>query len=110
LISELRLDPKDVFGKLDIIASQVNTMIKKLAPPGLKNEWAISFKKNSIAIGSARDGWAFTVEILVQKGLKPEDVFQDMESLYGERPDIYSFKSATDPLQQGQYSLVETNP
>ncbi len=76
MISELRLEPKDVFGKLDIIASQVNNMIKKLAPPELKKEWAISFKKNSIAIGSAKDGWAFTVEILIQKGLKPEDVFQ----------------------------------
>lgn len=76
LISELRLDPKDVFGKLDIIASQVNNLIKKLSPKGLKKEWAINFKKNSIAIGSAKDGWAFTVEILKQNGLTPADVFE----------------------------------
>lgn len=76
LISELRLDPEDVFGKLDIIVSQINNLIKKLAPEGLKKEWAISFAKNSIAVGSAKDGWAFTVEILKQKGLKPADVFR----------------------------------
>lgn len=76
LISELRLDPEDVFGKLDIIVSQINNLIKKLAPEGLKKEWSISFAKNSIAVGSAKDGWAFTVEILKQKGLKPADVFR----------------------------------
>ena len=76
LISELRLDPKDVFGKLDIIASQVNNMIKKIVPKEFKKLWAISFPKNSIAIGSAKDGWAFTVEILKQKGLTPAAVFE----------------------------------
>jgi elongation factor 2 len=76
LISELRLDPNDVFGRLDVIASQVNNLIKKLSPEGKKKEWSINFKKNSIAIGSAKDGWAFTVEILRQKGMTPADVFQ----------------------------------
>ncbi|MCH8908124.1 MAG: GTP-binding protein [Candidatus Heimdallarchaeota archaeon] len=76
LIAELRLDPEHVMGKLDIIASQVNIMVKKLAPKGLAKAWKISFKNNSIAVGSAKDGWAFTVEILVQKGLKPSEVFQ----------------------------------
>jgi len=76
LISELRLDPSEVFGRLDIIVSQVNTLIKKVAPKGLKKAWAISFKKNNIAVGSAKDGWAFTVEILLDKKMTPTDVFQ----------------------------------
>ncbi|MHA2100276.1 MAG: GTP-binding protein, partial [Candidatus Kariarchaeaceae archaeon] len=76
LISELRLDPEDVFGKLDIIASQVNNLIKKLAPKGKKKEWSVSFGRNSIAVGSAKDGWAFTVEILKQRGMTPAEVFR----------------------------------
>ncbi|MCY3411865.1 MAG: elongation factor EF-2 [Candidatus Heimdallarchaeota archaeon] len=76
LISELRLEPKEVFGKLDVIVSQVNNLIRKIAPKQFKKEWAVSFPKNSIAVGSAKDGWAFTVEILQEKGLKPQDVFQ----------------------------------
>ncbi|MDH5401702.1 MAG: GTP-binding protein [Candidatus Heimdallarchaeota archaeon] len=76
LISELRLDPKDVFGKLDVIVSQVNNLIKKVAPPEFKKKWNVSFPKNSIAVGSAKDGWAFTVEILKLKGLTPQFVFE----------------------------------
>ncbi len=76
LISELRLKPNEVFSKFDIIASQVNNMVKKVSPKEFKKQWSISFQKNSIAVGSAKDGWAFTVEILKDKGLTPTDVFQ----------------------------------
>lgn len=76
LIAELRLQPNEVFGKLDIISSQVNNLIKKVAPKQFRKSWGVSFPKNSIAVGSSKDGWAFTVEILQQKGLTPQDVFQ----------------------------------
>ncbi len=75
LISELRLEPGEVFGKLDIIVSQVNALIRKIAPKEFKKEWPVSFPKNSIAVGSAKDGWAFTVEILKQMKMRPQDVF-----------------------------------
>ncbi len=76
LISELKLDPKDVFSRLDIIVSQVNNKIKAIVPPEFKKSWRVSFQDNSVAVGSAKDGWAFTVEILKEKKLTPQTVFQ----------------------------------
>ena len=73
LISELKLSPQDTFAKIDKITREVNELIRKIRPEGLG--WTIDFAKNSVAVGSAKHGWGFTYEILVEKGLKPQDVF-----------------------------------
>ncbi|MHA2034805.1 MAG: GTP-binding protein [Promethearchaeota archaeon] len=73
LISELKLSPQDTFAKIDKITREVNELIKKIRPEG--SGWTIDFAKNSVAVGSAKHGWGFTYEILVEKGLKPQDVF-----------------------------------
>ena len=76
LIAEKKLSPKEVFGQLDIIVSQVNNKIKEIVPKELRKEWRLSFPNNSVAIGSAKDGWAFTVQILQAKKLTPQGVFE----------------------------------
>jgi elongation factor 2 len=77
LISELKLSPDKVFEKIDVIITQVNEQIKKFAPPEFKKKWQVSFQKNSVAIGSAKDGWAFTLDILKEAGHKnPNIVFE----------------------------------
>ncbi|TKJ27095.1 MAG: elongation factor EF-2 [Promethearchaeota archaeon Loki_b31] len=73
LISELKLSPEDTFMKIDKISKQVNELIKKIRPEGSK--WNVDFAKNSVAVGSAKHGWGFTYEILLEKGLTPQDVF-----------------------------------
>jgi len=73
LISELKLSPKETFEKIDKITREVNELIKKVRPEGSK--WSIDFAKNSVAVGSAKHGWGFTYEILMEKNLKPQDVF-----------------------------------
>jgi elongation factor 2 len=73
LISELKLSPQDTFAKIDKITREVNELIKKVRPEG--SGWTIDFAKNSVAVGSAKHGWGFTYEILVEQGLKPQDVF-----------------------------------
>lgn len=73
LISELKLSPEDTFAKIDKISRQVNELIKKIRPEG--SGWGVDFAKNSVAVGSAKHGWGFTYEILLEKGLKPQDVF-----------------------------------
>ncbi len=73
LISELRLSPKDTFERIDKITSEVNELIKKVRPEG--SNWGVDFAKNSVACGSAKHGWGFTYEILLEKNLKPQDVF-----------------------------------
>ena len=74
LISELKLSPQATFEKIDKITREVNELIKKIRPEGSK--WGVDFAKNSVAVGSAKHGWGFTYEILLQKNLKPQDVFQ----------------------------------
>jgi elongation factor 2 len=77
LISELKLSPKKVFERIDVIISQVNALIEKIAPEEFKDSWKVNFSKNSVAIGSAKDGWAFTFDVLKKSGHKdPSIVFE----------------------------------
>lgn len=77
LISELKLPPNKVFERIDTIITQVNALIKKIAPKNFAKDWQVNFQKNSVAIGSAKDGWAFTWDILQESGHKtPNIVFE----------------------------------
>ena len=73
LISELKLSPQKTFEKIDRITREINDLIKKIRPEG--SGWGVDFAKNSVAVGSAKHGWGFTYQILLDKGLKPQDVF-----------------------------------
>ncbi len=75
LISELRLAPQDVFAKIDAIIIGVNKLIKENAPPSTGKDWQVSFKDGSVAVGSAKDGWAFNMTTLQNMKIKPQDVF-----------------------------------
>ena len=75
LISELRLAPGDVFQKIDNILNGVNKLIRDNAPSGLEKDWQVSFKDGSVAVGSAKDGWAFNMATLQRLQIKPQDVF-----------------------------------
>jgi elongation factor 2 len=74
LINELKLSPKQVYERIDSIQNEVNALIKKIAPKGI--DWRVSFAENSVAIGSAKDGWGFTYEILKENDIKPTFVFE----------------------------------
>ncbi|MCD6164928.1 MAG: elongation factor EF-2 [Candidatus Odinarchaeota archaeon] len=76
LISELRLQPKEVGQKLDKIVRKVNTLIRKVAPQQFKKEWQVSFQNGTVAIGSAKHGWGFTIDILKEKGINANIIFQ----------------------------------
>ena len=77
LISELRLGPEDTYKKIDDITKQVNALIKKIKPDGEDfKDWGVDFAKNSVAVGSAKHGWGYTYEILIEKGLTPITVFE----------------------------------
>ena len=80
LISELRLAPGEVFSRIDTIVTGVNKLIKDNAPPGLGKQWQVSFVDGSVAVGSAKDGWAFNMATLKRLNIKPQDIF----AKYGE--------------------------
>jgi elongation factor 2 len=60
LISELRLEPKETYERIDKIIDDCNDIIREIQPKG--QNWTCSFAKNSVAIGSAKDGWGFTLK------------------------------------------------
>ncbi|NHJ13209.1 MAG: elongation factor EF-2 [Candidatus Thorarchaeota archaeon] len=76
LINELKLPPKKVYERIDVIMAKVNALIKKVAPPQYAKEWRVDFRDGSIAIGSAKTGWAFTMKTLEKKGIEPIVVFE----------------------------------
>jgi elongation factor 2 len=76
LINELKLPPKKVYERIDIIMAKVNQLIKKVAPPEYASEWRVDFADGSIAIGSAKTGWAFTMKTLQRKKIEPIVVFE----------------------------------
>ena len=79
LISELRLAPKDVFQKIDNIINGVNKLIRDNAPKGSEKDWQVSFKDGSVAVGSAKDGWAFNMSTLQRLKITPQDIFAKYE-------------------------------
>ncbi|TFG32251.1 elongation factor EF-2 [Candidatus Thorarchaeota archaeon] len=76
LINELKLPPAKVYERIDIIISKVNALIKKVAPPEMVKDWLVSFQEGSVAIGSAKTGWAFTMKTLEKRDIKPTVVFE----------------------------------
>ncbi|MFW9834005.1 MAG: GTP-binding protein [Candidatus Thorarchaeota archaeon] len=76
LINELKLPPQKVYERIDIIIAKVNQLIKKVAPEGYGKDWRVNFQDGSVAIGSAKTGWAFTMKTLEKKDIKPTVVFE----------------------------------
>ncbi|MCK4567035.1 MAG: elongation factor EF-2, partial [Candidatus Thorarchaeota archaeon] len=76
LINELKLPPAKVYERIDIIISKVNTLIQKVAPDEFKKSWQVSFQDGSVAIGSAKTGWAFSMKTLKKRDIKPIVVFE----------------------------------
>ncbi|MFW9931035.1 MAG: GTP-binding protein [Candidatus Thorarchaeota archaeon] len=76
LINELKLPPAKVYERIDIIVAKVNELIKKIAPKEYASDWRVKFQEGSVAIGSAKTGWAFTMKTLEKKGIKPVVVFE----------------------------------
>ena len=76
LINELKLPPAKVYERIDTIIAKVNNLIMKVAPEEYGKDWRVSFQDGSVAIGSAKTGWAFTMKTLEKKGIKPVVVFE----------------------------------
>ncbi len=82
LISELRLSPQEVITRIDSIIREVNKLIEMYAPPQFKKAWKVSFAAGSVAIGSAKDGWGFTYEILKKKFADPKEGYLEVFRRY----------------------------
>ena len=74
LIKELRLSPEQVQERISRIISEFNRLVNLYAEPEYREKWSVSFARNTVAMGSAKDRWGFNAEVAKDKGIKFTDV------------------------------------
>lgn len=67
LIKELKLTPEQIQSRFLEIISEVNSLIRTMAPDDKKDEWLVRVDDGSVAFGSAYQKWAVSAPY-IQKG------------------------------------------
>jgi len=80
LIKELRLTPEKIQETLARIVMDVNRLIEMYAEPEYKQKWKVNFQDGTVAIGSAKDRWGFTVPQAQKRGIKFSDVMKAFQN------------------------------
>ena len=81
LISELKLDAKEMQKRFVKIIDDVNSYIRNIAPSEFKKDWQVSVAEGSVAFGSAKDKWALNFDIMKKTGIS----FADVIKFYNEK-------------------------
>ncbi|MDI9623640.1 MAG: elongation factor EF-2 [Methanothermobacter sp.] len=76
LINELKLKPEELQERFIKIISQVNKLIKSMAPKEFKQKWQVKVENGSVAFGSAYYNWAINVPIMQETGITFKDIYQ----------------------------------
>ena len=79
LIKELKLTPEQIQERIGRIISEFNRLIEIYAEPEFRDKWKVNFAENTVAMGSAKDGWGFTYEVAQRKGVKFSDIVDAYE-------------------------------
>lgn len=74
LIKELRLTPEKMQETLAGVVSNFNQLVDTYAEPEYREKWKVSIQDASVTFGSAKDKWAFNVDIMKEKGITFKDV------------------------------------
>jgi elongation factor 2 len=74
LIREVKLTPEAMQEKFVKIITNVNKLIKDLAPKEYKETWQVNVQSGSVAFGSAYHNWALSVPLMQQKGISFKDI------------------------------------
>ncbi|MEM4246482.1 MAG: elongation factor EF-2 [Candidatus Bathyarchaeia archaeon] len=91
LIKELKLTPDQIQERIGRIIREFNRLIEIYAEPEFRQKWKVNFAENTVAIGSAKDGWGFTFEVAQRQGVKFTDIVDayvkgDVEGLKAKAP------------------------
>jgi len=100
LIKELKLTPEQLQAKLSRIIQQFNRLIDLYAEPEFKEKWKVNPAAGTVAFGSAKDRWGFTLEMAQKKGIK----FSDVVVAYNENKVEELAKAA--PLHEAILNMV----
>jgi len=81
LIKELKLSPEEMQNRFMKIITQVNKLIKQMAPPEFKEDWQVNVNDGSVAFGSAYCNWAISVPYMKDTGLTFKDIIEYTEKV-----------------------------
>lgn len=70
LTKELKLKPDKIIERFGLIIKEVNEQIEAVAPKQFKKSWQVNPSDGRVIFGSAKDGWAFTIPMLKEKGIE----------------------------------------
>ena len=79
LIKELKLSPEEMQNRFMKIITQVNKLIRQMAPPEFKEEWQVNVNDGSVAFGSAYCNWAISVPYMKDTGITFKDIIEYTE-------------------------------
>jgi elongation factor 2 len=75
LVKELRLTPDKMQSWLANIIAEFNNLITVYAEPEYREKWKVSIQDSSVAFGSAKDKWGFTLDMAKRAGVGFKDVY-----------------------------------
>ncbi|MCK4521059.1 MAG: GTP-binding protein, partial [Nanoarchaeota archaeon] len=74
LIKELQLTPEKMQERFVGIISNVNKIIREIAPEGYKEKWQVNVNDGSVAFGSAFHNWALSIPFMKKTGISFKDI------------------------------------
>ncbi|HZY91219.1 MAG TPA: elongation factor EF-2 [Thermoplasmata archaeon] len=74
-IKELKLTADSMQKRFTTIITEVNELIRKMAPEEFVDEWSVDPRDGSVAFGSGYENWAISVPYMQQTGVKFPDIF-----------------------------------
>jgi elongation factor 2 len=73
-IKELKLTPESFQKRFISIISEVNELIRKMAPEEFVDEWSVDPRDGSVAFGSGYENWAISIPYMQRTGVKFTDI------------------------------------
>src|SRR5580658_10422844 len=75
-IKELQLTADMLQKRFTAIITEVNELIRKMAPEEFVDEWSVDPRDGSVAFGSGYDNWAISVPYMQRTGVKFPDIIE----------------------------------
>ncbi|UCH87913.1 MAG: elongation factor EF-2 [Thermoplasmata archaeon] len=76
LINELKVTPEQMQQRFIKIISEVNQLIKKMAPEEYKKDWLVQVEDGTVAFGSAYHNWAISAPYMKKTGISFKDIYE----------------------------------
>ncbi|HEV2520170.1 MAG TPA: elongation factor EF-2 [Thermoplasmata archaeon] len=74
-IKELKLTSDSMQKRFTTIITEVNELIRRMAPEEFVDEWSVDPRDGSVAFGSGYENWAISVPYMIRTGVKFPDIF-----------------------------------